>query len=451
MHEVKIPRGIKTTIVIFILVALIGFPAFAEATPTLQQCDINEDGTINLSDFIELSKYMGREGSPGWIKADVDKNGVVQVCDMMFVANHFGESIHQSDTARIKKLSIAYSSAMNSQSNQEFMAQHFDMIDCPRTYPTAATYIKSINPNIKIIGYYDTMIEGRYYDDWNYVNQHEDWFLHDKNGNRVRSAVTTTNYIMNPNSGWSTYYAQQCRQFLANNPQYDGIFADDVITDIQEIGMPFTVSYSQIPSSIFTNWATWMQQHISRVKTAIGSDLLVPNAWKYTQYCQATTHIHFWEGFIHHWDKSYNDNHYSIDQIHYAIDTLHAQAVRGNTIIVNSGCANADSHPVEAKRWALFCYACLSFAAVDVTKTYFSWNFFVDDSSHGWYPEMDIVLGQPIGDYYRVTGTSYVYAREFSNYYVAANLNLLGTGTVSFTINGVRRTLAPRSAIFIEK
>ena len=176
----------------------------------------------------------------------------------------------------------------------------------------------------------------------------------------------------------------------------------------------------------------------------------MPNAWKYTQYCQDTTHIHFWEGFIHNRDKVYNENHYSIEMIHYAIDKLHTQAELGNIIATNSGCVDANVHPVEAKQWALFCYACLSFATVDVTKTYFSWQFFNDDTSHGWYPEMDIILGQPLGDYYKISNP-HVYGREFTNYYVIANFDLLSSTSVTFTMNGTSYTIAPRTALFIEK
>jgi uncharacterized membrane protein len=99
----------------------------------------------------------------------------------------------------------------------------------------------------------------------------------------------------------------------------------------------------------------------------------------------------------------------------------------------------------------LFTYACFSFAVVDLNKAYYSWQFYDSDSTHGYYSEMDMNLGQPVGDYYHVSGTAQVYARQFTNYYVAANMNLLGTGSVTFTINGVTKTLAPRTAVFIQK
>ena len=178
--------------------------------------------------------------------------------------------------------------------------------------------------------------------------------------------------------------------------------------------------------------------------------MLVPNAWKYTQYCEETTYIHFWEGFIHNRDKAYNDNHYSIEMIRYAIDKLHTQAELGNIIATNSGCSNANEHPAEAKRWALFCYACLAFATVDVTKAYFSWQFFNDDNSHGWYPEMDVVLGQPLADYSKIANP-YIYGRESTNYYVIANFDYLNSPNVTFMFNGISYTLSSRTALFIQK
>jgi hypothetical protein len=45
------------------------------------------------------------------------------------------------------------------------------------------------------------------YSDWGYVNQNEDWFVHDKNGNRIIPSSYPNNRLMNPNSGWSDYFA----------------------------------------------------------------------------------------------------------------------------------------------------------------------------------------------------------------------------------------------------
>jgi hypothetical protein len=453
MQKQQIGRGIKAVVLILVIVGLSNIPVFA-ATPTLQQCDINNDGIINISDFIEMNKYIGTTGTAGWIKSDVDKNGVVQVCDMMFVANHYGETVNAIDNARIQKLSIAYSSVMDEPTNQEFIADHFDMLNCPASYTADAASVKALNPNIKIIGYYDSIMMSTSYSDWSVVSSHEDWFLHDTSGHRVQPSGYPTNYIMKPNTGWSSYFAQRCKTLLTNNPQFDGIFLDGVPTDLYEDGLIFTVPYTKIPTDVTTNWGTWMYNHIQNIKTTIGSHLLFPNAYKHMLYSQGISHVHFWENFIHGRSKAYNENGYGTDGWNYgllAVDLLHEQAELGNTIAVNSGCADASAHPTQAKQWMLFTYACFSFAVVDLNKAYYSWQFFDSDSTHGYYSEMDMKLGQPVGDYYHVSGTAQVYARQFTNYYVAANMNLLGTGSITFTINGVTKTLAPRTAVFIQK
>jgi hypothetical protein len=371
---------------------------------------------------------------------------------MMFVANHYGESVNPKDTARIQKLSIEY--GIINENDYQFIAQHFDMLDCGKLAYDAAADINTLNPNIKIIGYFDSMAMSTTYLDWDEVTQHESWFVHDINGNRVRFSNYPTNYLMNPNSGWSNYFAQHCKELLTNYPQFDGIFVDEVPTDLEKDGCLFTVSYSKIPTNVLTNWGTWMYQLIQNTKKTIGSDILMPNAYKHTQYSQDITHVHFWESFIHGRSKAYNENGYGTDGWNYgllAIDLLHAQAELGNIIAVNSGCENADAHPVQAKQWMLFTYACFSFAVVDLNKAYYSWQFFDSDSSQGYYSEMDTTLGQPKGDYYHVSGTARVYARQFANYYVAANLDLLGTAKVTFTLNGASHTLSPRTAVFIPK
>ena len=257
---------------------------------------------------------------------------------------------------------------------------------------------------------------------------------------------------MNPNSGWSNYVAQRSKTFLTTNPQYDGIFLDDAAIDLQGFDYTFKVSYSQFATGVLSNWKSWMISYMSNVKSNLGSDIVMANCYKGTELGQKTKCM-LWENFIHGRSSAYNENGYGSDWNYGldAVDALHEQAELGNIIAVNSGCDNANAHPTEAKKWMLFTFACFSFAVVDLNKAYYSWQFYSTDSTHGYYPEMDINLGQPIGDYYHVSGTSQVYARQFANYYVAANLNILGTGSVTFTINGVSKTLAPRTAVFIQK
>jgi len=395
---------------------------------------------------------MSSKGTPGWIKEDVDNNGIVQVCDLMFVASNYGTTVHQNSIGRIQKLSIAYGDDISESACQSFIANHFDMLDCPSTQTEGAADIKALNSKIKILGYYDSIMESKTYSDWSTVNSHNDWFVHSLTGSRIERNVYPGQYLMNPNSGWSNYVAQRSKTFLASNPQYDGIFLDDAAIDLQGFDYTFKVSYSQFPTSVLSNWKSWMISYMSTVKSSLGNDIVMANCYKGTELGEKTKCM-LWENFIHGRSSAYNENGYGSSWNYglNAVDELHDQAELGNIIAVNSGCENANAHPTEAKKWMLFTYACFSFAVVDLDKAYYSWQFYSTDSTHGYYPEMDINLGQPMGDYYHVSGTAQVYARQFTNYYVAANLNLLGTGSVTFTINGVSKTLAPRTAVFIQK
>ena len=445
----------RKSIVIFTL--LLSLPIFIQiptASSTIPDYDVNSDGSCNIIDIVLIANRFGESGNPGWIREDVDNNGLINTLDIILVSNNYGDSGWSDDVSRIQKLSIAYSNTMSNPTNQEFIASHFDILDCPKTQYTAVANVKALNPDITVIGYYDAIFQDQTWSDWQYVNSHENWFVHDINGNRIERVTYPGQYLMNPSSGWSDYCAQQNKQFLQNYPQYDGIFADDTSSDLVDDGYTFEIPYTQFESGVLDNWATWMIQYMQNVKTAFGSDILMPNAWKHMEMCSEATHAIFWENFIHGRSSAYNENGLGTNGWNYglvAVDALHGQAELGNIIAVNSGCKDANAHPTEAKKWMLFTYACFSFAVVDLNKAYYSWQFYNTDSTHGYYPEMDISLGQPIGDYYHVSGTAQVYARQFANYYVAANLNLLGTGDVTFTINGASYTLSPRSAVFITK
>lgn len=54
--------------------------------------DVNQDNQCNLQDILEVAMHYGEQGTPGWIRADVSKNGVVDIPDFLYVSRHYGES-----------------------------------------------------------------------------------------------------------------------------------------------------------------------------------------------------------------------------------------------------------------------------------------------------------------------------------------------------------------------
>jgi len=256
---------------------------------------------------------------------------------------------------------------------------------------------------------------------------------------------------MNPNSGWADYFANRCKSRLSKYYYYDGLFIDDVPLNLKEAGYTFSVSYSYFDGNVLKYWESGMIKMLAKVKSAVGSKIVMPNAWKYTSICKQATKATFWEGFIHSRSASYNNLGYGWttgwEGGLLAVNLLHRQAELGNIIGVNSGCKYADSHPTATKQWQRFTLACFLFAVVDMSKAFYTWQFVNTDFSKGYFPEMDYNFGYPLSDYKLLKSKTYI--REFSNYKVIANLDM--SYSCSFTVNGVRYKLAPRSALFIKK
>lgn len=379
--------------------------------------------------------------------------------------NLFKEEYYNDLTARIQKFIVCYSGRIHNSGVPAFIAQHFDLASINNDAAGQATWIKAnaVNPNIKIIGYYDCMFSTNASwgpVNWQEINTHDDWFVHDKNGCRISCSEYPTSRLMNVgNAGWQNFYAtHQCLgQVTGNNSVYDGVLIDDCnynFGSYHYVSYPslVPVSHTDFKDDVNKNWNGWMEQHLTNIRKIIPTNkLLLGNSINIPLYQKLGAGE--WEGFAHASWETYNDNGRDPSSIQKAINFLHTQAALGNIIAVNSGCADAYWHPTEAKQWMLFCYACFSFAVKDPNKAYFSWQSYQNNSINGYYPEMDIVLGQPLDEYILILDDGQVCARNFSNYYVIANINPLGTGNATFTLpyNRLQYTLPPRQALFIQK
>ena len=50
------------------------------------------NGVCNILDFTLISSKYENNGQGGWIREDVDNNGVIQVLDLVYVAEHYSET-----------------------------------------------------------------------------------------------------------------------------------------------------------------------------------------------------------------------------------------------------------------------------------------------------------------------------------------------------------------------
>jgi len=93
------------------------------------------------------------------------------------------------------------------------------------------------HPAAKVFAYLNTMdiILSRTDEGPAFFKEHEDWFLHDARGDRVRVRIQNyhgelARYAMNvADPGWQDYLAGKCVKFLENG--YDGVQLDNVETD----------------------------------------------------------------------------------------------------------------------------------------------------------------------------------------------------------------------------
>ena len=385
--------------------------------------------------------------------------------------------------ACVKKGIIRYTGTQTT-GDTAFMAEHFDLVDLPFSKTAVVQAIKTITPAIKAIGYWDLCSLPEYgfgYDEYTTANNgsHEQWFIHDKYGavaaNRIylpdddgykryqmMSQPTTA-----PDS-WADYMAYISATLVTATANcWDGVFVDEVFkwldrdsTSWNDPPKMYSIATGLIDEStdmdadLLNNWANHalgmctVIQNKMDLECSVGQRIVMLNEWKWTDLSENSSLWNMWEHFIHGRSSAYNDLGYNAWYTRYAIDKLRHQALLGNTIAALSGCAAADAHPTESHNWQVFTLACFLFSVEDLDTSYFFWQFYNDDSSHGYFIEMDTPLGPSVGSYYLAGGVD-TFAREFTNYYVVANFS--HTVTAQVEINGELHDMLPRRGKFILK
>lgn len=370
---------------------------------------------------------------------------------------------------RIQKMSITYNGRIHYSDIQQYIAQHFDLVDTEISALAAnrVQWIKNnaVNPNFKAIGYYDAILQSTWMDDWAYFNsvQEEDWFVHHyTNGERItrHPSVDPNAYVMkvDPDGGWANYYIDRAVNGLNDYPVYDGIFVDDLWYKPSYDNTFWSYYPSQweriggVSIGDESIWGPWTEEYMGDLKSAVGTKIVMPNTVPLNVLDDIAdqTHAVFLEHFVHKLQTPVTDNGRSPSNIIDSIEALRIPAANGDIIAVVGG-----SDPgTGAEDWAKFTYACFSFAVEDPEKAYFAWNFMPSNPSSNppWYPFMDMEIGMPEDDYHQIADPGdYIYERTFENYYIIANLDSLTSPPVSFNFNGNSYTLAGKHALFIPR
>ena len=132
--------------------------------------------------------------------------------------------------AREKFHACAYAGTYTS-AEKQFLATHYNLIALDN--PTRPGDYKAYNPSLKVLVYralvceFDWMTDFFGNSEWDMVNPHEDWFIHDPTtGKRLQSTDGYPWYLMDPgNPGWQAHLARILQDF--KDAGCDGFFGDN--------------------------------------------------------------------------------------------------------------------------------------------------------------------------------------------------------------------------------
>lgn len=353
-------------------------------------------------------------------------------------------TVHYPALTEIKKYTSAYGCSEFPNDVADYLSNNFDWVNAHFSAQSITGFrrMKSNNPHLIITVYRDVM--GVYPSsilenpDWDVINQHEDWFIHDKNGNRVQNRYWNW-YLMDVgNAEWRNFYANWCANVLQEQT-IDGIFADDVWDTVPTGNLsdawwnPWTVPNSYLDEKIGDRWHNDMLTFIQYVKQRIGNKLLIINSQKIDDYLNACDG-RMEEEFVHPGWWPYTE----YDGIDWTtkVNGVMEDGTLGKLVMVSSGFSELDqSTSDEIEKMLMYCFASY-LLALNGNKTYFGFGSYWD-SARGYYPIFDAakVLGSPVNDYYPYQG---VYARDFQNGTVLVNPS---ASSYAITLNQNFKTL----------
>jgi len=366
------------------------------------------------------------------------------------------------EPTRIGKHLIAYGSEKGfSDETVNFITSHFDVLDCS-FYPGAVSSferLKTKNPSLIILVYRGVMVMRPYYDDWEEVNSHEDWFLHDINGNRLVHSYWGWYAMDVGNVGWRSHYANWVKNWL-DNYTIDGIFADDVWEWTNWHYGVWNVPAEYISKEIGERWHNDMLEMIRFVKATIGKKLLIvntPNRSDYVDACDGKME----ENFVHPswWDL----DEFHDDPINWKgrVESLKSISQSGKYFLAQGGTIipenPTESDLQEVHNMMLYCFASYLLGVNGEKATFGFNNIYSEDGSRGYYTEFDVSLGSPVNEYYSIDSViDSVYARDFTDGKVLVNptqsIHTVDLDGQYKTIDDQRVsnvTLAPHSGIIL--
>jgi hypothetical protein len=358
-----------------------------------------------------------------------------------------------------KILNCLYSSVGFTDSEINFIDSNYDVIiinwyDYP-VVGNSVVKLKQQKPELIILVYISAPSASPTIDfygpPWSEVTLHEDWFLHDIDGNRLQIAWESGWYCMDiANPEWRKAMGDWCYETLSPNPEIDGVFVDNAWVQFSD--NEFTVPSTKIPTEYGVMWNAAMKGFLEYIKSRIETKMLIPNLNDNVDFMDVSDGM-MAEGFIHYpwWDVNYFGTFNYPEQIAKFKSVLD----RGKYFLALDGSLNIQSLE-DAKR--IFYYSFCSFLLIANEKASFmfdTWNAF--DDQYGLLPLTYAAgpLGGAMGDYYALADCL---VRDFGNGRVIVNYDPYSTtidlGGNFRTLDGAvlnQTTLPPHTGVILYK
>jgi hypothetical protein len=304
-----------------------------------------------------------------------------------------------------------------------YMAANYDLVTLHSGHADRARHIKRLNPKVRLLFYRLAHGTWDWQENWDEINPHESWFMHDPSGRRTRNAdPDDAFYLMDiRNPEFRTYQIRYVMKFV-NTYGFDGLAWD---------GPPgaLTGVYDFSPGPDRSAAATWHRNILTflrEMKQALGSKLLITNSTPthdpgvpgaedsdFLAYVDGTSI----EGFAHTpWDRY-------TDVPDGTWDWTQRMAQRnlsaGKYLFALYG-VNLEGAPIDqVKRWQIFTLASFLLHA-DGARAYYQWGPWglPPNQQDPIFPEMNLDLGTPLGPAYSSNG---VWQRDFTRGKVLVN------------------------------
>jgi hypothetical protein len=303
-----------------------------------------------------------------------------------------------------------------------------ELAGCQKIFRSDAENIRLFNRDFIVLHYQLGCGNGQAYfidgdewvSDWNYVNVHESWFMHE-GGQRLRQTAWDW-YLMNiSQGGYRDYWADSCIERMRNG-DCDGVFADSFTVDAYFDQLVPAHPWFTDTTLCIANWIPRLEVYADYIQARLAATperfSFIPNLGALVTSWDTTTYAELGdggmvEGFAAWGDSSYFD----LADWRLQMDRI-LDLVRRDKIVICQSYASDENF--GQRMFLIGCYL-----LIKGTRTYV--NMIPDGAEELWYhAEYEISIGTPIGSLPGgidglFDASSGCYRRDYSNGIVLVN------------------------------